>query len=205
MPDPQLGWVIVHAKGGHAGNDQQHASVRRWLAPRDGSVAITGKLQHASENGDGVRGRLVSSRGGLLGEWQVKTKTMPTDLPKIEVHAGDTLDFAVDCVGDVNSDSYEWTAQLQWTDSAGQVTAAWNSATDFHGPLGTSLPQQVAFAWQLAYQRPITPEELEWGSQFVARRIAQLQSSGPAGDPEQQSLTSLCQQLLSSNEFLYVD
>lgn len=203
LPDPQRGWVIVHAHGGHAGNDPQHASVRRWTAPAAGTLTITGKLKHPSPNGDGVRGRIVSSRSGLLGEWAVKTQEMATDIKTVEVKAGDTLDFAVDCRGDVNSDSFEWPVQLTIT---GSTPGTWHSAADFHGPgtVRAALPQQIAQAWQLAYQRPATRAELELACRFVQQQIQQLRASGHA-DAELAALTNLCQQLLSSNEFLYVD
>jgi hypothetical protein len=205
LPDAQLGWVILHAGGGHAGNDQQHATIRRWTAPRSGFVAVTGKLNHPSENGDGVRGRIVSSRSGLQGEWAVKKREAATDAPRIEVQAGDTLDFVVDCFGDVNSDSFAWNVELTLLDAQNQQLDRWNSASDFHGALGVSLPQQIAYAWQIAYQRQASPEELELACQFVSEQTAALRSSGDKSDHELSALTSLCQQLLSANEFLYVD
>jgi hypothetical protein len=84
LPDPAVGWVVLHPAGGHAGNDQQHAAIRRWIAPRTGILSIAGKFKHASENGDGVRGRIVSSRQGLLGEWPVKTSEAETTIPRLE-------------------------------------------------------------------------------------------------------------------------
>src|SRR5690606_19861986 len=63
-PDPKLGWVLLNAVGGHTGNNPEFAAIRRWTAPASGQARITGTLQHASENGDGVRGRVVSSRTG---------------------------------------------------------------------------------------------------------------------------------------------
>jgi hypothetical protein len=206
LPDAQLGWVIVHAAGGHAGNDQQHAAIRRWTAPRAGFVSIAGKLNHGSQSGDGVRGRIVSSRAGLQGEWAVKGGESATDAAKIEVQPGDTLDFVVDCFGDVNSDSFAWSVDLTLADAQNQPLDRWNSAADFHGPLGVSLPRQIAYAWQLAYQRPPTAEELDVACQFVSEQVAYLRASGDkSADQELVALTSLCQQLLSSNEFLYVD
>ncbi|QEH38140.1 Planctomycete cytochrome C [Aquisphaera giovannonii] len=56
----------------------------------------------------------------------------------------------------------------------------------------------LAGAWALAYQRPISPEELEAAVAFVA-------APREGKDPELAALTDLCQQLLCSNEFLYVD
>lgn len=64
--------------------------------------------------------------------------------------------------------------------------------------------QYVAFAWQEAYQRPATLEEVDLACQFLARQIGHLRTSKHA-DPELAALTNLCQQLLSSNEFLHVD
>ena len=205
MPDPTIGWAIQRTSGGHAGNDAQHASIRRFTSPRDGALAISGKFKHASENGDGVRGRIVSSRVGLLGEWSVKNQETASDVPRVDLIVGDTIDFVVDCVGDVNSDSFEWVVDLKLSDTASTLLDAWNSAGDFHGPLGVSLPAQAAYAWNVAFQRPATAEELSLACRFIAEQIAQLRATGDKSDHELTALTSLCQQLLSSNEFLYVD
>ena len=56
------------------------------------------------------------------------------------------------------------------------------------------------WAWQLAYQRPPEAEELALARRFLERRLAHA-----AGGSALAALTDLCQQLLSSNEFLYVD
>ncbi len=210
LPDPALGWVLLHAAGGHAGNDQQHAAIRRWTAPRAGVVAVTGRFKHASENGDGVRGRVVAGKSGLLGEWPVKTREAETNIPAVQVEAGETIDFVVDCTGDVNSDSFEWIVDLKLSDltigdAAGALLDSWNSSADFHGPASALLPQQIAYAWLIAYERPISAEELDAACQFVSRQIAWLRASGDKADPEVTVLTSLCQQLFSSNEFLHVD
>ncbi len=205
LPDPKVGWAILHAAGGHAGNDQQHASVRRWIAPRDGNLAIAGQFGHPSPNGDGVRGRIVSSRHGLLGEWSIKTKGVATDIKAVAVKAGDSIDFAVDCLENPNSDSYGWTLDLSLQDVNGQK-AAWKSSMEFRGPGGAAPPlaHYAAFAWRETYQRSATFDELDAACRFLIRQSDHLRSSGNA-DPELAALTNLCQQLLSSNEFLYVD
>lgn len=205
VPDPAVGYVILHAAGGHAGNDQQHATIRRWTSPSDGIVTVTGQLKHPSENGDGVRGRIISSRSGLAGQWEAKTNEVATSAAKIAVQPGDTLDFLVDCRENVNSDSFEWRVRLELADAAGKIVEGWDSAADFRGPQGISLPQQVAIAWRLAYGRPATSEELELGCRFVKEQTQLLGSLGQKDDLELLALTNLCQQLLSSNEFLYVD
>jgi hypothetical protein len=205
LPDPQLGWVLLLATGGHSGNDPQHAAIRRWVAPLGGKLSISGKLKHASEAGDGVRGRIVSSRVGLLGECTAHHGEATCDVAAFEVQPGDTIDFVLDCRESVTSDSFEWTAELKLSDDQGAALGVWNSARDFHGPLGTSLPQQIAYAWQVAYQRQPTRDELVSACQFVAAQAAELQRGASKTEPDLGALTSLCQQLLSSNEFLYGD
>ena len=37
-PDLKLGYLRLTATGGHPGKDAQHAAIRRWVAPRDGTV-----------------------------------------------------------------------------------------------------------------------------------------------------------------------
>jgi hypothetical protein len=64
----------------------------------------------------------------------------------------------------------------------------------------------IARAWLLAYQRPILAEEQEWARAFVTQQLETMRRGGIGeGDRALAVLTNLCQQLLTSNEFLYVD
>jgi hypothetical protein len=74
-PVARPGTRLGHAErlGGHPGNDAQHAAIRRWTAPRAGRLTIDGNLEHPSDQGDGVRGRVVSDRQGLVAEWTATT------------------------------------------------------------------------------------------------------------------------------------
>jgi hypothetical protein len=200
LPDKKLGWVILHAQGGHAGDDQARAAVRRWTAPADGKLTISGKLRHPSANGDGVRSRIVGGKGPL-GEWLVKNGEKATDAT-LDVKKGDAVDFVLDCNGDVNSDSFLWRVTLRLTPAKGPART-WDSVKDFSGP-SASLPQLVAHAWRRAYQRPASADEIDLGCDFVSRQARRLGDLGQA-DAELKALTNLCQQLLASNEFLYVD
>ena len=204
LPDPNTGYVILHANGGHAGNDQQHATIRRWTAPFAGVVSITGQLHHPSESGDGVRGRIVSSRSGLHGEWIALNNTVETPVASIEVQPGDTLDFAIDCRENVNSDSFGWTTLIKLKTTDGKERA-WQSEKEFTGPPPPSFVSQVATAWQVAYGRPVTQPELHAVLNFLNQQLPMLTSTAATPDPELQALTDLCQAVLSSNEFLYVD
>jgi hypothetical protein len=72
--------------------------------------------------------------------------------------------------------------------------------------LGPDLPrQQIAAAWKTAYLRPPTPDETEAALKFLIKQQDLQRGAVGADKAELAPLTSLCQQLLSSNEFLYVD
>ena len=143
LPDEKLGWAMLTADGGHAGNDAKHAVIRRWTAPRDCTVALAGKLSHNAKQGDGVRGRLVSSREGLLASWIVRDKSAETRVAGISLKQGDTIDFMVDCgrSGDYAFDSFSWRVTVTKEAAKPQAAAAgddsgstWDSAAEFAGP-----------------------------------------------------------------------
>jgi len=68
------------------------------------------------------------------------------------------------------------------------------------GSTSHQLARHAAHAWKIVYQRAITPEEAAWVGEYGSRQLAM-----PGPDRELAVLTNLCQQLLISNEFLYVD
>ena len=71
----------------------------------------------------------------------------------------------------------------------GEHVAEWASAEGFHGPVPAATALQAAHvvrAWQRAYLRSPGDDELR-------------------ASIEQQALANLCQALLMSNEFLYVE
>jgi hypothetical protein len=197
--------VILHAAGGHTGRDQQHAVIRRWTAPHDGIATITGKLKHPSNNGDGIRSRIVSGRIGLLGTWIAKTNEVGVAAEPVQVKAGDTIDFVTDCRENETSDSFEWTVRIDMVDQRNLKIDSWDSAAEFQGPTRATVPQQAAFAWTQVYGRPATMDELELVCRFLDDQLHMLRTSGQKGDHEQMALATLCQQLMTSNEFLYVD
>ncbi|HUQ70444.1 MAG TPA: DUF1549 and DUF1553 domain-containing protein, partial [Planctomycetaceae bacterium] len=203
LPAAETGWVSLHAQGGHTGENPDFAAVRRWTAPHAGVLSITGELQHLGQAGDGVRGRLVSSRSGLLGEWAVYSNSAATTAAAIEVQPGDTIDFITDCRENVTTDSFVWTSKLSIGADARKVT--WDSVTDFRGEVTpSSLAAAIVPAWRLTYSRDPDAEELLLAAWFLGKQLGTMRSQ-PAAERELQALTNLCQQLLGSNEFLYVD
>jgi hypothetical protein len=151
-----------------------------------------------------VHGRIVSNRSGLVGEWIAQHSTVETGIAAIEVQPGDTLDLATDCRESVTSDSFGWTVAIKLKNSDGQEFS-WPSDKTFTGPPPPLLANQVATAWHIAYGRPISREELTPVMLFLGDQLRSLINSSPTADNELQALTDLCQALLSSNEFLYID
>jgi hypothetical protein len=76
------------------------------------------------------------------------------------------------------------------------------TGADLNKPEG--IDRAVAHAWRLAYQRPAAPEELALARAFLRRQGPRLRGALGAG-AGRAALANLCQQLLASNEFLYVD
>ena len=150
-PDLKLGWVQLTAEGGHAGNDLQHAAIRRWVAPRDAIVDITGTVNHEPTEGDGITARIISSRDGLLGAWTLHTQKAEARTNAVMVKKGDTLDFAVDYRADLNSDQFKWAPVIRatGTDDASpnkDAPVEWNAKKEFTGP--PAPPPAPLTAWE---------------------------------------------------------
>lgn len=128
LPDPQVGWVFVDSEGGHPAATYDRCVIRRWVSPVDGTVRLTGTLQHVPEQGNGVRARIFSSRHGQLGSWTAFHSSAATDLAAVDVQVGDTIDMVVDYQGQITHDEHLWHVHIDH--SAGK---AWDSRDDFRG------------------------------------------------------------------------
>ena len=209
LPDSKLGWVLLHASGGHP-DSQTRAAIRRWKANRSGTIQISGNLSHPSESGDGVRGQIVSSRHGLQGEWKVHKNSTATTVTEMHLEAGDTIDFVTDSLESVTSDSFSWPVTLKVTSNENHSETIVSSET-FQGPTESveSIPGQIVRSWELAYCRQPNHDELHLAIKFVSQQIQTL-SEQPQAVPQgrtviRQAMTNLCQSLISSNEFLYIE
>lgn len=209
FPSPAVGYVSLHATGGHP-DTVGRAVIRRWTAPFHGQITISGNLSHGSENGDGVRGRVVSSRSGKVGEWIAFNNARETPVRNIEVQSGDTIDFITDCRTAHTSDSFNWPVTITLTSDRNDDHVV-SSKDVFHGPQESieSIAGQIVRAWQLALCRPPSNDELKLAAGFVTEQMGTLQRNPSIlpkdRTPASQAMTSLCQTLLSSNEFLYVE
>ncbi len=210
LPDAQIGWAMLRSSGGHTSTDD-YSPIRRWIAPVDGRVRISGTLHHPSPHGDGVVGLIFASGQGRLGQWMAAHGSSKTNVvDSIQVHGGDTLDFVTRCGDTVTSDSFEWRVHLDFTSATGQVKA-YDSEADFssEGPGSSDFLHAgpLLAAWRLVLRRDPSDEEWRITENFISEQLQEMRLSPPASDtsPALQAVTNLCQTLLSSNEFLYVD
>lgn len=159
-PDATLGWVQLTATGGHAGNDLQHAAVRRWTAPRVGKVKIQSVAQHDVPVGDGIRAAVVASRGGVLKSEVVHNSKVDFAFEDISVEVRDTLDFVVNFNADLNSDQFAWTPEISLVGESAAVTGElpthWNAEKDFAGKTPNYLNPWEQLAQVLLVSNEIT-------------------------------------------------
>jgi hypothetical protein len=142
-PDTKLGWVQLTADGGHAGNDLAHAAVRRWVAPRDLTVYVSGAAVHKNEAGDGVVASIVSSRDGALATYTLHNRRAEARVEPVTVKKGDTIDFVVDYRDNLNSDDFYWApvikAQEASAGAAGEPVV-WEAQKQFSGAAAPPSP-----------------------------------------------------------------
>ena len=132
-PDNKLDWIALDPFGGCPGKGPDQLAVRRWVAPADGEVSLTGHLRHfhSWRAGDGVKARIVSSSTGTAGEWRAFFQDVDTPAQGLKVQAGDTIDFVIDCEKNSDCDVFDWIVDLKLVDAQQQVVGTWNSARDF--------------------------------------------------------------------------
>ncbi len=137
-PDPQLGHAMLDSSGGHPGNNAGEAAIRRWTAPISGTFQIEGELQHPSENGDGVLGRIVSNRQGELGKWIVHNGTAKTVIESCDLRAGETIDFIAEMRSTATHDTFKWAPIIKLNNEVSETSAPskteWSAQTEFDGP-----------------------------------------------------------------------
>jgi Protein of unknown function (DUF1553)/Protein of unknown function (DUF1549)/Planctomycete cytochrome C len=143
LPASRCGKAVLRAGGGEPGEQPDQAVIRRWASPVSGTLSIEGTLQHgqpAVPYGDGVRGRIVSSRHGELASWSVNGSRAETRLDGIRVEKGDTISFVVDARLDPENDAFTWVPVIKY----GEQT--WNAKNDFTGPAPLALDVWARYA-----------------------------------------------------------
>jgi hypothetical protein len=68
----------------------------------------------------------------------------------------------------------------------------------------STVGQQLAYGWLLAYGRRATTDELQVSIEFIREQLSLLRSQNHK-TPLSQAMTNYCQALLGSNQFLYIE
>ncbi len=114
-------WVRVGKDWHHPGENAP--SIRRFTAPRDGTVRITGRVYKADPNGDGVGATILHNDQQL---WRHELagndgEGVEANL-ELAVKAGDSVRFVVDNLTTIWSDTTHWDPVITYAD--GQVYRA---------------------------------------------------------------------------------
>ena len=155
--DERLRGLYLGVNGGLPG--RLFAVIRRWTAPRDGVLSIESSLTHNSKEGDGVHGRIVSSRLGELATANVQAGEAPFNLPRVQVKIGDTIDFMTDDRETPQGDYFTWPVKLHMLPGAGATAesiSAWDSERDFSGEQTRRLNVWEKFAQVLMETNELT-------------------------------------------------
>jgi hypothetical protein len=134
--EAKAGSVQLTASGGNVDRTNA-AAIRRWVAPRNGLISITGELAHTQTNGAGVCGRIVSSRLGLLGQWRVRNSHATASVESIEVMEKDTIDFIVDCGAGARAREFQWAPVIEMAKTGPEETGlphVWDAKDNFVDP-----------------------------------------------------------------------
>jgi hypothetical protein len=137
FPDGELGYVSVTPTGGHPGRSSEFSSIRRWTAPHGGTLVISGELLRPEPQGDGIEGKVVSSRQGVMAEWTVEHGSVATAARIENIAPGEMIDFVVDCRANDAYDSFNWRLTLI-LENPGE-RQIWDAERGFHGPAAAPL------------------------------------------------------------------
>jgi len=146
----------------------------------------------------------------MLTDVSVANGETTSTVEPIELHAGEFVDLVVDGRASVTSDTFYWNVTLAGTPSE---TAAetyggpreFSSAAGLRGPEAGAVDRRVVAAWRLTLLRDPDSSELEAVAGWMNEVVSLDRQASDRAAAIEQALESLCQTLLGSNEFLYVE
>ncbi|MBL9116218.1 MAG: PSD1 domain-containing protein [Verrucomicrobiaceae bacterium] len=145
MPMKPWGHLLIRPNGGHPGANA--AAVMQWTSPFSAKIAISGQLKRDSDQGNGVRVLILSSRQGMVKEIVTKPNDQVSVNATLNVERGEVISFVVDANdGNTNNDGYSWVPRIDQVDESGKrelITAADRDFCDAQGwPFNRAKPQQ---------------------------------------------------------------
>jgi hypothetical protein len=147
-PDPEAGYVQLTAENGHPGSGLAGAVVRRWTAPGDGTVTVSGIMGHRQDQGDGIRATFAIGEHIVWQEVQ-KSNNRPYGPETWPIKKGQSLDLVADDNGTTAHDSFFWRANVRFEGVDGRVVES-SSVDDFSGPITEAEEKPLSRREQLA-------------------------------------------------------
>ncbi len=133
----RAGSLMLDAQGGLTGVGPKQAVIRRWTAPQDASISIAAQLSPKDAK-LGVAGHIVSNLRGELCSYDTKSGKVNTNLGKIDVKKGETIDFVVESLDAKNPAGFQWSPTIALTEresaEQAQEKYEWHAQSEFAGP-----------------------------------------------------------------------
>ena len=142
----ELGYASIGTENGHPG--PKHAVVRRWIAPANGRVTISGMVGHRNDQGDGVELAIWVGDRRLWRENQ-KSNNRPFRNLNADVAAGEAVDFVVSPRASDSFDSFFLRCQVSLESDRGEYFEG-DSKRDFSGPVEQGNEEPLGRLAQLA-------------------------------------------------------
>ncbi|TWT93788.1 PSD1 and planctomycete cytochrome C domain-containing protein [Stieleria varia] len=141
-----MGHAFLSRDAGHPAN--RDAVIRRWIAPADGELRLSGLMGHRSDNGDGFRAAIWVGKNRVFLETQ-KMNNRPYGPLTTTVAKGEAVDFVADPGESASHDSFFWRAQISMTATDGRLFEA-DSEADFAAPKDANSVEPLDRFAQLA-------------------------------------------------------
>lgn len=149
VPNAETNFLHLGASGGHPGKDASQSTIRRWIAPRAGTIMIDGVVNHRAEDGqgDGIEAYVVSNRSGIAWKSAVNRAEVKSEVTSLGVETGDAVDFIVSPGPTDSFDSHAWAPVVTYSGDAPQnVRNEWRADVDFSGPPPPAMTPWERFA-----------------------------------------------------------
>jgi hypothetical protein len=150
----ELAYASLGVENGHPG--RRHAVVRRWVAPTDGKVEISGMVGHRNDKGDGVELAIWIGDRRVWRENQ-KKNNRPFRGIRGEIRAGESVDFVVSPRESDSFDSFFLRCQVSLKSGDGKLYGG-DSERDFSGPISDAETQPLTRLEQLAQMLLVSNE-----------------------------------------------
>lgn len=182
--------TLIWSTGMHPGGALD--AVRRWLAPQDGSIILSGEFKDVDPGGgDGVT-VFIKKNGAELWRATLPNASGDTFELRLSVKRGDTFDFVVNRTGDPYYDTTAFNAAIAFTEARNTRGWTWDNCA-------RPIVERVAGRMQ---RRPLRAGELADYQALYATAIADATTADLAS-PTWAALETVVQAALATPSVMY--